>query len=58
MEIPNECPRIESRLDGKKAYCSLWRRWTNCLEAGHCTYETIAGRQELPETEEDTCNGR
>lgn len=49
---PDECPSITSQLDSKKAYCSLWERWTNCLEAGHCTYETIAG--ERPGAEGET----
>ena len=40
MKMPDECPKIASRLDGRKVYCTLWERWTNCLEAGHCTYET------------------
>lgn len=51
MEIPNECPRIESRLDGKKAYCSLWKRWTNCLEVGHCLHKT--NNEGKPQKEED-----
>lgn len=46
METPDECPNIESRLDGKKAYCSKWQRWTNCLEVGHCLYETNEGKED------------
>lgn len=30
-------------LDGKKCYCIPWERWTNCLEMGHCTKDSLGG---------------
>lgn len=42
---PGECPREERVADvgGGKSYCGAWGRWTNCREAGACTWER-AGR--------------
>lgn len=41
---PGACPYEGSVLDGKKSYCSLWERWTNCREAGRCVLESIEGK--------------
>lgn len=41
--VPGKCPHEERVLDGKKSYCGLWERWTNCREAGHCVRESIEG---------------
>ena len=40
---PKECPDKSGIVDGKKAFCRKWSRWTNCLEVGHCVYESDQG---------------
>jgi hypothetical protein len=37
---PFECPDRRANIDDKKTFCIPWNKWTNCLERGHCTYET------------------
>lgn len=32
------CPHEGAVIDGKKSYCEMWGRWTNCREAGRCVY--------------------
>lgn len=49
--MPGGCSNEGSVLDGKKSFCEVWGRWTNCREAGHCVYETTGG--EVEEVEED-----
>ena len=36
---PGKCVSEVSLVDGKKSYCKLRERWTNCREVGHCTLE-------------------
>lgn len=43
--VPGKCPHEERVLDGKKSYCSMLERWTNCREAGHCTREAMEGKR-------------
>lgn len=45
---PQECPNRRANIDDKKTFCTKWNKWTNCLEVGHCTYQTIG------ETNEET----
>lgn len=42
------CPHESSVVDGKKSYCELWERWTNCREVGYCVYEYWGGSREEP----------
>lgn len=32
-------PCQQKVVDDKKVYCEDWKRWTNCLEVGHCIKE-------------------
>lgn len=44
----NDCPHESSVVDGKKSFCELWQKWTNCREAGNCVYETYGGGKREP----------
>lgn len=40
------CDNETSVVDGKKSFCKIWERWTNCREVSHCTYETYGKEPE------------
>lgn len=49
----NECENRLAIVDGKKCFCAIWERWTNCLEVGHCVRESVTDVQTTKSEDEE-----
>lgn len=49
----DECENRGAVLDGKKCFCVIWDRWTNCLEVGHCVRESANGEPATDSEDEE-----
>lgn len=54
----DECKNRGAVLDGKKCFCVVWDRWTNCLEVGHCVRESVSGEPATDSEDDWTQNER
>lgn len=51
--VMDECENRGAVLDGKKCFCVIWDRWTNCLEVGHCVRESVNGEPATDSEDEE-----